>query len=78
MLVLHQNLVDVVRMCWAASEMVFKNLKDMTKATRIVNVDVRHALVTFHKEGELKVSEVVVGFEAISGCEPNERRRQVV
>ncbi len=52
-LVLHQNLVDVVRVCRAAGEMVFQNLKDVTKATGIVNVNVGHALVAFHKESQL-------------------------
>jgi hypothetical protein len=58
-LVLHQNLMDVVRMCRAAGEVVSQDLKDVTKASGIVNINVGHALVALHKKSQLQVSKMI-------------------
>ena len=63
MLVAHQNLVDVVRMCRAPGELVSQYLKDVTEATSIINVYVGDALVALHKKSQLQVSKAVIGFK---------------
>jgi hypothetical protein len=77
-LVLNQNLVDVVRMCRAAGEMISENLKDVAQATRIVNVDVGHTFVALHEESQLQVSEVISSLEAARRRKPNKLSRQMV
>lgn len=63
MLMLHQNLMNVVRVRWLAGEMVLQHLKDMAQAGGIVDVDVGDTIVAFHEKCKLQVSEVIVGLE---------------
>jgi hypothetical protein len=53
MLVPQQNLMNIVRMCRAAGEMVPQNLKDVREASRVVNIDIGHALIALHEESHL-------------------------
>lgn len=63
MLISHQNLMNVVRVCRLPREMVLQHLKDVAQAGGIVDVDVGDAVVALHKKCKLQVSEMIIGLE---------------
>jgi hypothetical protein len=67
MLVPHQNLMNVIRVCRAAGEMVSQNLKDVPESSRIVNIDVGHALIALHEESHGSIGLVSSGRHGIGG-----------
>ena len=68
MLVPHQNLMNVIRMCRASGEVVFQNLKDVPEASRVVNIDIGHALVALHEKSKLEISVFLGRLETPRVC----------
>jgi hypothetical protein len=56
--------VDVVRVRWAARELVSEHLKDMRESIRVVDVDVGDPAARAREERELQVAVVVLALEA--------------
>src|SRR5687768_14830468 len=71
----HEDLMDVERVRRVAGEVIAEHLKDMFQSRRIVDVDIRAALVAVLEERELKVAE---GIQRLVAARGKKSRRRLV